>query len=1154
MTETDPSTYYGTAPLDQRVNMAANVNKNDSNTQGSTGEFFENPILSSYLGDVAAVRTNHSRTNLHALYYRDPGPSINLNILYSDDYSGYMAPTGSSTIVGGYSGPLIAGGKKIAFVNGATSMDVTLGTSPVISTTGMDNAVNTQKVYKLRLYDRSVDRTGSGNYSETAFYSIRDNTAPNRGIGLAANDTDAERLLLAFDDNQTVYDTTATAKVSRFFGATTTKTINVKLKDTGIGGSSASDYNLYNAGLQIGADQKIEVEQHNATGSFNTFFSVSDRYTNVAPANPVPDFRNVDLNKAPAPAIGYRRYPTKYSIGTQPDKVCDLVGNCISPSLAFRVTATAINPAKSTASLSTGTTSAGDKIIANGLDGYKMSYILRDAFDNIITPVKSEENANAQIKFVETSVVFQNGLYQDQRTTNGAGNRMVGAIDKETDNAAGYFLAANINTTGKLTMREGITGTLPNATYTVELNSKVPSKQFYPYLSPNAVLRVSAIESMADISTGVNQDVLHPKTGSNRAGSFALASSPAGTATPLVPFAIANTGGLSEDAAFNNITVDTTNYGKVTLNSASGIAFSNLPGRALNLEYGTPFVYGLTGMRILVDGQWAKHYKKIIRFDSANPVSDINVYERNLVAHDTDRDEQGSANPVLSFSIRKTGDTTDMSFTGGAYFTAASPKSDMFPSGTLAGFYDTAYLLNPANQPPVTASGAPFEVQMSSLPTRTYDNNKLRTGFVSALTYFAGANQVILPSVARSIADENKALLTQYDMARAYFAGPANYTLTGGTAATTSLTSVVNDIAITGLTNSRYNALTTDTAGTKASAAMGQELTRTSLVTTIKKRVSTLGAGLAATTSVSGVKKWCSGGTFGQDFLSAGASADACTLDVNGEKISFVRGNTIIDCSSDADNACSVNQRRSIVVLSGSLYIKSNITTLAAGGAQTIGQLFLGVMTDYGIQNADFNRTATQDITNGQFAGWMFIDPKITNIDAFLFSQGTITSWSDGAADGQKFYVKSQLTEEKLRNQLQIMGSMLSLNTIAGSRKTPIDCPYIAMNTNLCKNVNPIVREDTSQIFDLIYLRRYTTTSLKTYTGDPADALTKVPYHPAGQNVAKRAGGATGPITAPNTTDRLRDILDPEYYAYPMLIERDLRWNIKPSTLFVAGN
>jgi len=119
--------------------------------------------------------------------------------------------------------------------------------------------------------------------------------------------------------------------------------------------------------------------------------------------------------------------------------------------------------------------------------------------------------------------------------------------------------------------------------------------------------------------------------------------------------------------------------------------------------------------------------------------------------------------------------------------------------------------------------------------------------------------------------------------------------------------------------------------------------------------------------------------TINQSFLNS--DSDACTQTINGEIISFIDGNATLDCG----NICKVSAKRSVIVKNGSLYVKSNITTLDAG-SQTNGQLFLGVMNEAGLSNIAVD-AENPNITDANKKGWLFVDTSITNIDAFLFAQ-----------------------------------------------------------------------------------------------------------------------------------------------------------------------
>lgn len=136
------------------------------------------------------------------------------------------------------------------------------------------------------------------------------------------------------------------------------------------------------------------------------------------------------------------------------------------------------------------------------------------------------------------------------------------------------------------------------------------------------------------------------------------------------------------------------------------------------------------------------------------------------------------------------------------------------------------------------------------------------------------------------------------------------------------------------------------------------------------------------------------------------------------------------------------------------------------------------------------------------------------------------------------------------------MGSLLTLNKI-GEAETPV-CPYIVSNCTL----------DTAPIFDLVNFRNFKFQSLSLITENATDNTIMTPFFPAlrdangaviqnGHMIAKVSGGnvedrePTGAITC---NGELRCITDHDYRPYPMLIERDTRWNSSPSELFKVNN
>lgn len=1123
ITENTDYTYYKTG--DGRVNASTIVEKNDASATVSSGEAYVNPIIGSYAGnDTAAPRQVHTRSNLHAFYYQNHTAGVganspfSTNTAYSDSYGGYMTPSATSPVPGGYSGPLVAGERGFQLITEGGSPVTTIGgLSTAYSTANLtDNLTNTQKKYRLRLYDNSVSDGGTtGNYSETAFYVARDNVSPNMGgNGLGTTLRDASEMLLSFADNQTVYDQTVYAGgytpeaggVSRFFAAAKGLPINYKLNDTGITGNGLStgngctDYKLCNAGMD-GPSVRVHIEDADAPGTFPVFTTFNDRFVNAGASS-----KNFDkVDNALVSNGTYRKYGVRYTSNAM-SKLCDYVGNCIEPQLAFRVVANRVDNATSNLTITSENSSVDGKIVANGTHAYRLSYALQDTNGNRVVPVVSMENAGTpQIKAVDTVVAFDNGLYENLlRNSGGSGNKLVTARNLRPTNIT---FNDQINAaSGAISMTEGILQR-PYGEYAMSLSSAAPTNAGYPYVGESAKLKVRTLENRTDRIQAAGA-ITYPTTG-DRMG-YAQITTTVGNTSPLVRI---DRGNIGESVGFQNITLNKDDYGKVGFDNANQVTFASLTSRAANFEFASPYVYGLVGMRVLIDGQYGDHYKKLYTIDPAVP--NYNIYEKYVVAYDTDKDEQPG---VLDYKIRTSTVAPTADIESGVRYTA----NGNFP------LFGAGMVYQPYNIAGATGSGFYVEVQMSSKPNRVYDNVKLRTGFVSAITYQVGSSTVRLPAVGRGLTRADGATsLDQYEMVRNYFDN--TYTIGKGVTTEQGIVDDLGDIAIIGLSN-RYNTITTDVVGSQKNVNVEGELNRTSLIANIKQNVATVSRGFGPRTNTSG-KRWCgNGGTTTVSSLYSSAYDD-CSVVLNGETIMFFDGSVKLDCGA---SACSVNDRRSVIVKNGTFYIKSNVTTLTNVAAQTNGQLFLGVMNDTGLANVTIDPTAP-DIANSNKNGWMLIDPTVTNIDAFLFAQGPMVSYDEIE---NIFYSKSLTTERKLRNQLYINGSILTLNTITGSRQSTPECPYMV------ENCTP----DVSQMFDLVYTRRFALGSISLFAPFDTTDTRKVPYHPDGPEIAKRAGGVTGVnVTSGN---ELRSIADPDYYAYPMLIERDTRWNSVPSRLF----
>lgn len=131
-----------------------------------------------------------------------------------------------------------------------------------------------------------------------------------------------------------------------------------------------------------------------------------------------------------------------------------------------------------------------------------------------------------------------------------------------------------------------------------------------------------------------------------------------------------------------------------------------------------------------------------------------------------------------------------------------------------------------------------------------------------------------------------------------------------------------------------------------------------------------------------------------------------------------------------------VTGKRTILIIWGNLYIKKNVYY------NSLTQDMLGIVV-------------LKDKAGK--GGNIYIDPDITNIAGTLFAEKSIVSYNGMELDGNT-------SLNTLKNQLYIYGNIFSENTIGGSRKSPVQCPFYVSGT--CDTV-------IAQKYDLNYLRRY---------------------------------------------------------------------------------
>jgi len=138
-------------------------------------------------------------------------------------------------------------------------------------------------------------------------------------------------------------------------------------------------------------------------------------------------------------------------------------------------------------------------------------------------------------------------------------------------------------------------------------------------------------------------------------------------------------------------------------------------------------------------------------------------------------------------------------------------------------------------------------------------------------------------------------------------------------------------------------------------------------------------------------------------------------------------------------NAGSISGVRTIVVKWANLYIQSNMSYAS-------NDSILGVIVQ------------KDSAGNG---GNLYIDPAITNLVGSYVIDGSIISYNGTTELGYNANI------DDLKNQLYLLGSITSENTIGGSKLNPPKCPSLV---TICSNPATMAE---AQKYDLNYLRRY---------------------------------------------------------------------------------
>lgn len=1071
--------------------LNGDIVKYDSvNEVSSQKDKYNNPLPAQYVWKDPVSRSWHSRQDLYVMYFKDlSNHSFQLNVSYSDNYNWVLKWWTSR----------VSGEKNFSLLpetwNTPIKSNISLSNLPQLLTQDLtsNNTLNSQKKYRLRLYDKTVWRNWwDSNYSEIVFYAVRDNTAPNMLAG-SSDTSSAIQKLVWFTSNTTAWDTLSNNKdVAKFISATAIQQLYSELKDIWIWWNVVSKYAWYNSWIPI-SSTKIQIESSSDKNVFSDVFSYDNRFTNLI--SKWKNFSKVDNDRV----NGYRKYTTNFITNWQNWKICDNVWNCLEPKLDFRVVANVLAKDKSKVTL----TKNQDHIFANGKDNYIVEVQLKDAYDNSIVWVQSVDNPSSpELKDVEISFDFTNGLFSQAYTTEWNWTKQAIVEDKLSSKNQTSTLST-INTDSTIYFKEKPESTYDSNKwiYKFSVASRVPTVWAYKYLDESIALSLDSINSKAN-NKNASWVGFYPNSTSSL-WIYQDSTSISGN----TQFVVANTNFINSSDYRNDLVLtEKTNYGK--LNITNPISnFATLWTKKMQLEFASPVVYGWSGFTIqhLVGNIWQKsaHDKWVYKLSE---VEGVKVIEQYLPSY-------------LPTS------QTNKKYTPGIFNIFSSTQNDL-DSTTIINSWTTISLGATLASTPSNYENSYYT--KSSPIQANYQVNwyGFNMWYVSFISYNLDWVTITIPSISRNVSNDINAsnwniwskyylLKTQSLLANQWDWG---YVILWDPIVNTWIQSAMW-IAVTGLTNS-YEWMIIDTEKwRKANLNVWENLTKYDMMSLFKQNIVKNSRWIT----------WCNWLTISD--LNDQSNLNSCTVTLNGEKISFIKWNVDIDCWAN----CKLedNIKRTIIVKDGSTYIKSNITNFG-----NKSQFLIWTIADSWLKNIDIWTTINPTlIRDNKVFWWTFIDPKVTNIDAFLVAQWPMVSYENGI-------LFNEPNETQLKNQLHVYGSTLSLNTIWWyNTEDSSKCPYIVQNCD----------QKTSFIFDLVTLRRY---SLEWVWTGSINVIPSGNWKRSGWKITQLTtdGGSPAIVTQADTClpwdDTLRCITDTDYIIYPLFVERDVNWNKSPSVMF----
>lgn len=190
---------------------------------------------------------------------------------------------------------------------------------------------------------------------------------------------------------------------------------------------------------------------------------------------------------------------------------------------------------------------------------------------------------------------------------------------------------------------------------------------------------------------------------------------------------------------------------------------------------------------------------------------------------------------------------------------------------------------------------------------------------------------------------------------------------------------------------------------------------------------------------------------------------------INGGKVLYFKGSPsdkVLTLGGGSDFVIP-DTAGTIIVEGGDVYIKNNLKY----GNDGLGNGSLGLIV---MKDASGN------------GGDVYIDPAVTNLVGGIYAEGSLMGASDSAPansiENDEIYDGFNGDKTDLNNQLLIKGTLITHNTIGGSRQNPIDFPVTVDET--CGSLNDgSMNQECAERYDLNYIRNFVTSGSTALNG-----------------------------------------------------------------------